>query len=419
MTTPNVLWIVTDDQPRATLSGGRMPQAWSRLVQQGTRFTKGYCAVPLCGPSRASFLTSMYPHNHQCHTNMTWPTFHGRGLEDDTIASRLKAAGYDTGYFGKYMNGIGGTPSHVAPDWDRWVNVISTSDRRVCFDGAVETVGNPVDNVSSFQLRQWLGDRDETPWFAVWAPTNPHSPYDPSPEHAHDFDSASWNPDSFNENSMGDKPTWLQGIPKQSQAEMDAVWEGKLEELQDTDDRLGEILDTLNETGDMANTYIFFVSDNGFLIGEHRLFKKEYAYEESAGVPFVVRGPGVPVTTSTEMVSTVDMMATTLEIAGLDSDAGRALDGRSMLAGLHGDWTDWRQRMLVEYTHPDRGWAMLCEDAHRFIDHVERPGGQWEFYDLATDPSQMASKTIDITDWRSLLNDFRAASGEEFRALEA
>ena len=92
---------------------------------------------------------------------------------------------------------------------------------------------------------------------------------------------------------MSDKPTWLRDLPPQDRAQMRGVLEGKLEELQDLDDQVGRLLDVLWRTDQLDRTWIFFVSDNGYLLGEHRLFRKEQPYEESAGIPYVVRGPGV------------------------------------------------------------------------------------------------------------------------------
>ena len=95
---------------------------------------------------------------------------------------------------------------------------------------------------------------------------------------------------------MSDKPSWLRDLPMLDRRRVRRELEGKLEELQDLDDQIGKTLDVLNRTGQLRRTWIFFFSDNGFLLGEHRLFGnpgKQYPYEESAGVPFVVRGPGV------------------------------------------------------------------------------------------------------------------------------
>ena len=108
---------------------GRWTKTSRRLVRKGVRFRRGYAAMPLCGPARASILTSLYVHDHGCDTNLTHPRFVARGLDRDTVATRMHAAGYDTGYFGKYMNGHGQQPSYVAPGWDRWVTVVMARPR--------------------------------------------------------------------------------------------------------------------------------------------------------------------------------------------------------------------------------------------------------------------------------------------------
>ena len=113
----NVLWIITDDQMRSTL--GKMPEVWTRLVKTGTRFYRGYAAVPLCGPARVSMLTGMYVHNHGVETNWTLRPFRNAQLDQDTVATRLQGAGWTTGLFGKYLNGYPRDPEHVAPGWDR------------------------------------------------------------------------------------------------------------------------------------------------------------------------------------------------------------------------------------------------------------------------------------------------------------
>ena len=130
---------------------------------------------------------------------------------------------------------------------------------------------------------------------------------------------------------MSDKPSFLRDLPRQDRDQMKRVLEGKLEELQDLDDQIGKVLDLLSNTDQRRRTWIFLISDNGYLLGEHRLFRKEQPYEESAGVPFVVRGPRVAPAVVDALVSQVDLMPTTLDIAGLDPDSGRDLDGRSLL----------------------------------------------------------------------------------------
>ncbi len=412
----NVLWIITDDQMRSTLR--TMDKTWKRLVEKGVRFRRGYTAMPWCGPARASILTSRYPHDHGCSNNMTHPPFVAQGHDEDTVATRIRGAGYDTGYFGKYMNGLGRDPAYVAPGWGRWVATVGR-DGMVNVDGDVRDLRTQqaADRFANDRLRRFIRRHKDTgPWFAIWAPSAPHDPYTPSPEHADDFDDVRWNPPALNEADMSDKPSWLRNLPPQDRAQMRGVLEGKLEELQDVDDQIAKILDVLWRGGQLARTWIFFVSDNGYLLGEHRLFRKEQPYEESAGIPYVVRGPGVTPGRVDALVSQVDLMPTTLDIAGLDPDAGRELDGRSLLGPLRsGSWSGWRRRLLVENTNLD--WAMLREGPTAYIEHHAR--GEWELYDLANDPHQLASRQDAIIDDPAAhVAALRAAGGRALRALE-
>ena len=414
---PNVLWIITDDQMRSTLPF--MPRVMKRLVGRGARFDRGYAAIPLCGPARASMLSGVYPHNHGCLTNETHRAFVDGGHDRDTVATRMKAAGYRTGYFGKYMNGMKEDQTYIAPGWDRWVNWVF--HRHFCVDGTMVNKVPDIDRFSTTKCRNFIAAGADTSWFAVlalYAPHNTGQGYDPSPEHAHDFDGVQWDPPALNEEDMTDKPSHLQNLEPQPEESMRSAWEGKLEELQDADDQIEQILDTLADTGQLSRTVIIFVSDNGYLLGEHRMVAKSKAYEESAGIPFVVRGPGVVAGEVGALVSQVDLMPTTLEFAGVAPDAGRVLDGRSMLEPLRsGDWAGWRRRLLVE--HPINGWAMLREGSTSFIDHHAL--GEQELYDLATDPYQLSStvRDTDTTALTARLTAMRTASGRRLRKLEA
>ena len=197
---------------------------------------------------------------------------------------------------------------------------------------------------------------------------------------------------------------------------MRKIYEGKLEELQDVDDQIGEVLDVLRRTGQLRRTWIFFVSDNGYLLGEHRLLHKSQPYEEATGIPFAVRGPGVEPRSVDALVSQVDLMPTTLDVAGLDPDAGRDLDGRSMLEPLRsGDWSAWRRRLLVENTNLD--WAMIREGSRAYVEH--HGTSEWELYDLASDPHQLTSlRDIDVTDLSRTAGELFRSQGLALRALE-
>ena len=415
---PNVLWIITDDQTRKSLIA--MPHSRRLIAEPGVLFRNGYTAVPWCGPARASMVTSRYPHNHHCFTNNTLPKFLEQGLDQDTVATRMKDAGYVNAYFGKYMNAHGSRPEYVAPGWDRWVVRFDPDSTPYNIDGRVVDVADDrrvSDAFAGRRLDRFFRRHVEAPWFAVFAPTTPHNPYTPSRAHRHDYDDVVWDPPSLNEPNMGDKPAWMRSLEPKDRERMQRAWRGMLEELRDLDDQIRGLVRTLRETGQLDNTVIMLVSDNGYMLGEHRLFRKEQPYEESAGVPFIVRGPGFVPGVSRALVSQVDLMPTTLQLAGLDPDAGRDLDGRSLLPHLSsGDWSGWRRRLLVE--NPNLGWAMLREGQMSFIHQYER--GSQELYDLADDPYQMRSlhRQVDTGDYLERLEALRAASGRGLRALE-
>jgi N-acetylglucosamine-6-sulfatase len=227
----------------------------------------------------------------------------------------------------------------------------------------------------------------------------------------------------------------MRDLPLVKLAKVQAEYEGKMEELADLDYYgMRPILRALAETGQLANTVIFFTSDNGYLHGEHRERKKDLPYWESAEVPFFVKGPGVRSgATHHALVNHTDLMPTTCEIAGISS-ALLDVDGRSMLTRLGADaFSGWRKRMLVSGSNdagpgmnpggshdPSGRWWLLREGQKAFI---LRENGAKELYRMGTDPYQERSKarTADpalIERLTNFVQDMRAASGANRRQLE-
>ena len=138
-------------------------------------------------------------------------------------------------------------------------------------------------------------------------------------------------------------------------------------------------------------TYIVFASDNGYLLYQHRVFAKGVAYEESWGIPFVVRGPRPEVqqgVVSEELVANIDLAPTIAEWAGIELP--EYVDGRSLVPLLEGTQTPWRQNLLFE-TWVRRKFSDGVRSA-RGETYVEyRSTGEKEYYDLTTDPWQLES----------------------------
>ncbi len=150
-----------------------------------------------------------------------------------------------------------------------------------------------------------------------------------------------------------------------------------------------DLIGTLVDTGQMSRTYVVFASDNGFMLYQHRLYSKGFPYEESQGIPFVVRGPGVRQgAVSHELVANIDLAPTITDWAGVQ--APEDVDGRSLVPVLEGTQTSWRRWLLFEYFlsgHPYVGVRTAGGESY-----IEYENGEKEYYNLAVDPWQLQSE---------------------------
>jgi arylsulfatase A-like enzyme len=146
-----------------------------------------------------------------------------------------------------------------------------------------------------------------------------------------------------------------------------------------------EVLTAVQDGGRLANTYVVFVSDNGLLMGQQRaVARKGNAYEECAGVPLLVRGPGVPVGKTDAFALTIDIAPTLLELAGVPLPG--SIDGRSLAPFLRGrPPASWRSDVLItnfgsgfSYTLRSDDWMFNQQDTQEF-----------ELYDMKSDPYQL------------------------------
>src|SRR5919112_926885 len=119
-----MVFILTDDLDFASAS--KTPQIRSRLIEEGTSFEKAFVSLALCCPSRATILTGLYAHNHDVTHNEApaggFQKFVDEGHEENTIAVRLQEGGYQTAFFGKYLNDYPGDEesTYIPPGWDEW-----------------------------------------------------------------------------------------------------------------------------------------------------------------------------------------------------------------------------------------------------------------------------------------------------------
>jgi arylsulfatase A-like enzyme len=352
---PNVVFILTDDQAFHEMSA--LPAVRELIGGQGATFTRAYAPYPLCCPSRATLLTGLYMHNHLVRGNGGpyggWGRF--KDQEDEALPVWLQAGGYHTIHVGKYLNGYAfGTPVpiEVPVGWSEWYAKVSQANIYNDYalvedpDGAdgmlppeYITYGDGEANYQTDVLATKALDfiaGAPAPFALDFWVSAPHAPFQPAPRHLYDFGGATLEKlPGFNERKIKDKPGWLRvqatrlglGLRRKIAAER----RRRLEQLLSVDQAVKAIIEALEAEGVLDNTYVIFASDNGFFRGEHRIVGGKYlAHEPSSHVPLLIRGPGIPAgVTSDELVSTVDVTQTIVEIATGSPDP--SLDGRSLL----------------------------------------------------------------------------------------
>jgi N-acetylglucosamine-6-sulfatase len=310
-------------------------------------------------------------------------------LDKSTIATWLNDAGYRTSYIGKYLNGYAQGETYIPPGWDEWfvLNGPGPRDPFVNDNGQSITItGNSTDvfaeEASDFIRRS---SANPEPFFAVVGTHAPHIPPEVAERHQGSFPTTTLpKPPNFDEEDISDKPQWVQKYPRLTQAQIDdltLLYRERLRSMLAVEDLLRKIATTLQETGELSNTYIFFTSDNGYHFGNHRLYPggKLRPYEEDIGVPLMVRGPGVLTgAVRKELVINNDFAPTIASLAGASIPA--FVDGSSFAELLTSSPPSfWRTAFLEEE---------MIGKTHRGVHtqkymFTEYDTGEHELYDLA------------------------------------
>jgi arylsulfatase A-like enzyme len=382
---PNVLMIVTDDARAETLEA--MPKTRRWLADGGVTFTQGFATTPSCCPSRASIMSGRYVHNHGVLQQRL-----GDRLDQRTTLQRyLKDAGYHTAMAGKLLNRW--SLQRPPPSFERWALANGGYyDQLWQVDGTVRRVPTYSTTFIGDQALAYLAEfeRDDArPWFVYLAPFAPHDPRVPEPRYATatfpELDRVGAGADA-----VAGKPSYLRDRAPAAARTVAAVRIGQLRTMLSVDDLVDRVLRRLQETGELDDTLVLYLSDNGYAWGEQRHVGKFVPYTPSIRVPFLARWTArLPAgAVDDRLVATIDLKPTVLAAAGIAADPGDAVDGRSLLGG------ERRERLLAEYWRDQanapgiRDWAALRGPGWQYIENYDQPGGATfrEYYDLRRDP---------------------------------
>lgn len=391
---PNVLIVVTDDQ-RADPGSMRVLRATTKLIGgQGRRMTNAFTAVPLCCPARASIMTGQYPHNHRVLTNPQ--SF--RMDQKDTIQHYLSKRRYSTAIFGKYLNKWKTAP----PYFDTWAYPASQENPRYYnedwnVDGRWRKVARySTDFISDKAVAHLtsLEVQDNKPWFTYLAPIAPHIPATTAGRHRQAkvpvFDG---NP-AVRERNLRDKPPYVRTLERPKLKEIKKLSTKQRRSLLAVDELVARVDETLEELGEKENTLVFFMSDNGYNWGEHRLHSfgvaKDTPYTPAVRIPFLMRWPAkLKAGVERRFVSIVDVAPTIYDAAGVKPD--HRIDGRSL---LDDSWK--RPFILIEHYRKARGalvptWSSVRSRGTQYIENYDSNGRVdfRELYELKKDPWQL------------------------------
>lgn len=402
----NVVLYMTDDQRADSLWA--MPLMEERLAGRAVRFDRAYVSTPLCCPSRASVLSGGFiAQESGVIANREPDGGADRFVTAASLPVTLQRAGYRTALIGKYLNRYAETSApQTPPGWNDFAAVLPFGDwnrfQSVEGSSTPDAPGPVAQNETTAYLGDWITQRSidfatadaEQPFFLWVSQHAPHLPATPAEADAGRFAGATWRGGAWDEADVSDKPPFVQAAARLSDdtvAETDALYARTLETLQSVDRGVVQLLDALEAAGQLDRTVFIFVSDNGYLMGEHRLFDKGVAYEESVRVPLLVLHPDSAGGATDALVATsTDLGATIYDAAQLDAPTG----GRSLLPAAIDPALPGPEAVYLEAYQlgnaPD--WSGFVTATEKYVEYQD---GAVEYYDLAADPAEADNLAAD------------------------
>lgn len=404
---PNIVLILTDHfRPDAL---GKVTPALNGLAQRGALFTNAYCASPLCQPSRLSIATGLYPSQHGACGNMSTPI--PPWLRDDTFMHHLRRAGYATALVGKH---------HYIDRYGIGMDVTTDDEeiRRYGFDQVLQVVDAGENMHNDCRYTRFLRERGLLEDYRRVQKANSWSCKEyPFPEEDSEDGFIGRKACEYVEQADAERPFYLnvsfigphppywhpgeaalppEAVPAPICApDSSRVRERRrhyLEKCAVIDRAVARLLDTLTARGWLGNTVVIFTSDHGDNLGDYGIWDKRFFFEQSAGVPLVLAGPGVPRGArgltgkqSKALVSHLDLYPTILRLAGVPLP-DRTRPGRDLLAVLRDEPGAFRDAVFSQL-----GTTVMVRTANwKMVFDAEQDGVQ-ALYNLTADPQESAN----------------------------
>ncbi len=409
MTPRNFLFILSDEHRRDAAGCYGHPLARTpnldRLAREGVRFDRAYTPCPICVPARAALHTGRWVHQTGSWDNafpyrgdiVSWAhRVRESGLVVESIGKlHFRSPDEDHGFTREH------DPLHVVGGIGDLMSALRDDPPRRSKRGGLEEAGPgestylEYDRRIEMQARAWIRSHagDTAPWVLFVSFVCPHPPYIAPQEFCDlypldriplppEWDSAA-QPDHPALDFMRDRF----GYGPMNEALIRQVTQAYLGAVTYLDQRIGCILQELEATGLCDSTHVLYASDHGENLGARGLFGKFTMYEESAGIPMLLRSPDAPRGAACSKPSSlVDVYPTILKAVGVTpSDADRGLPGVSLFELASGAAPS--RGILSEYhaVNSRRGIFLLANGRYKYVHYVEGPP---QIFDLQTDPNE-------------------------------
>lgn len=434
----NVLFIIADDLTSTGVSSYENKACKTpnidKLASEGVRYTRAYCQYPVCGPSRASFMSGYYP-----NATTTFGYVSGRkniGPDRKTWSQVFKENGYYTARVSKIFHmGVPGDiekGSNGTDDEASWTERFNSQGPEWTAPGDGELVqGNPdgtlpikggnvmtivkadgddlvhSDGKTAKKACELIRMHKNEPFFLAVGFVRPHVPFVAPASYFKPYPHEEVN---LPEKVDGD---W-DDIPKRGINYVTSV-NGKMNEEQEKkaiaayyasvtymDAQVGKVLNTLKEEGLEDNTIVIFTSDHGFHLGEHRFWMKVSLHEESARVPLIIKVPGKKPAVCNSFAELLDLYPTITELAGLP--ISEHLQGKSLVKTL--DNPEHKVRDMAFSVSQGGRTFLLRDENWAYIQYDEDAGSGIELFDMNTDPKQYTN-LAENPEYANIVDDFK------------
>lgn len=411
---PNILFLICDDLNCDIGCYGhplvKTPNI-DRLASRGIRFGQAYCQYPLCGPSRASFMTGLYADQTLIRRNAIYIREHVPNVT--TMSQLFRNAGYQATRIGKiYHYNVPkqiGTGGHDDPySWDQTINPRGRdkddeeqifSLRKGSFGGTLSwlaadgTDKEQTDGIAATEAVQLLQDyaQSNQNFFLAVGLFRPHTPFVAPKKYFDLYPPRLVHIPTIPKDYLTTLPTpaRISITRKKDQLNLDPelgikAIQAYYASISFADAQLGRILDALDETKLSKNTIVIFTSDHGYHMGEHGHWQKTTLFENAARVPLIMAGPGIATGhDASSIAEMVDLYPTLADLAGIDPP--RFTSGISLKDGLIDPGKAPRTAALTQY---ENGYSIRTH-RYRYTEWGEQGSDGKELYDHQSDPAEM------------------------------